>query len=202
MATRDLTKCHKTKGGNVITAEGRMAYVSLFKAVLPKDETDSEKARYQTSIAFPKNADLSLLIQIVEACAVEKWGADYKAKFGKIKKPFLKTEDYPKMGLDPAEFPVFIRCNSPSRPQVVNMRMDVVTDDKSDQVYSGRWASVSVRPYAWDRATGKGVSLGLQNVQLLRDDTPLAAGRVAAEEEFEPVEGAGEATGGSDALFD
>lgn len=196
-----LLKCRKAVSGNIITCEGRLAYVSLFKPTLPKGETDQEKARYQTSIAFPKNSELALLNEAVEQCAVEKFGPDYKKKF-KVKKPFLKTEDYPKLGLDSAEFPVFIRTNSPSKPQVVTATMRAVGDDQQDQVYSGRWACVSVRPYAYDHPTGgKGVSLGLQNVQLLRDDEPLAAGRVAAEQEFEPVEGAGEEGGGTDALF-
>jgi hypothetical protein len=198
-----LLKCRRAASGNVITAEGRMAYVSLFKPTLPKGETDKSKERYQTSLVFPKAADLALLNEAVEACAVEKWGPDYKKKF-KVKKPFLKTEDHPKIGLDPAEFPVFIRTNSPSRPQIVTATMKVVNDDQAEQVYSGRWASISVRPYTYDHPTGgKGVSLGLQNVQLLRDDEPLAATRVAAEAEFEPVEGAGgEGGSGTDGLFE
>lgn len=198
-----LLKCEKTKGGNILTAEGRMAYVSFFKASLPQGETDMAKAKYQGTICFPKAADLALLATEVEQCAIDKWGPDYKKKY-KVRKPFLKTEDHPKLGLDAEAFPVFIRCSSKDRPQIVDAKMNTIGEDKSEQVYSGRWGRYSVRPYAYDHATGgKGVSLGLQNVQVLRDDESLGGVRVSAENEFEAVDGVGgEAGGSTDKLFE
>lgn len=198
-----LNKCEATKSGNVITAEGRMCYVSFFEPSLPAGETDKEKAKYQGTLAFPKGTDLSVLAAAVEACAVEKFGADYKKK-ERVKKPFLKVEDHPKMGLDPAEFEVFIRCSSKDRPQIVDAKMASIGEDRMRDVYSGRWGRYSVRPYAYDHKTGgKGVSLGLQNVQVLRDDEPLGGSRPRAEDDFEPAEIGGSTAGGStDNLFE
>lgn len=199
----DLTKCEKSKSGNVITAKGRLCYPNLFKAVLPQGETDEAKKRFQASVVFPTDADLALLAEAVEAVCVEKWGPDYKKKF-KVRKPFLKTEDHPKIGVEAAEFPVLIRTNSPTRPQIVRADKSVVGEDQQDEVYAGRWARISVRPYAYDHKTGgKGVSLGLQNVQLLDHAEPLAAVRPAADEEFQQVEVAGGAGAkSSDSLFE
>lgn len=198
-----LSSCQKTASGNILTCEGRMAYVAFFNPTLPQGETDKAKERYQGSLAFPKGSDLALLNEAIEQCAIDKWGPDYKKKY-KVKKPFLKTEDNPKIGLDPEEFPVFIRTNSKDKPQIVDAKMTNVGEDKAEQVYSGRWGRYSVRPYHYDHPTGgKGVSLGLQNVQILRDDESLGGMRSKAEDDFAAVEGASGAVGGStDALFD
>lgn len=199
----DLTKCEKSPSGNVVTAKGRGCYPNLFEAVLPQGETDVKKKRFQISVVFPTAADLGLLNEAVEAAAVAEWGEDYKKKF-KVRKPFLKTEDHPKIGVNAAEFPVLIRTNSPTRPQIVRADKSVVGDDQRDEVYAGRWMRISVRPYTYDHKTGgKGVSLGLQNVQLLDHDEPLAAMRPNADEEFAPVEVAGGSSGkAADSLFD
>jgi len=198
----NLNVCEKTKSGNILTCEGRMAYVAFFKPTLPQGETDQAKERYQGTLAFPKSSDLAILNEAIEQCAVDTWGPDYKKKH-KVKKPFLKTEDSPKIGLDAEEFPVFIRTNSKDKPQIVDAKMTNVTEDKASQVYSGRWGRYSVRPYAYDHPTGgKGISLGLQNVQILRDDESLGGMRSRAEDDFVGVEVPAGAAGGTDALFE
>ena len=196
---RNFDACFKAQSGNIITAKGRIRYASLFKATMPKDEKDETKARYQITLAFPKKADLTALAEAVEAVAIEKWGSDYRKK-GKIKKPFLRVEDYPKLGLDPEEFEAFIRTNSKDKPGVVRADTSNVGEEDANEVYDGRWACISVRPYAYDHPTGgKGISLGLQNVQLLDHDDVLAGGKVAAADEFTP---AAAPTGGKAATSD
>lgn len=197
------TTATKTKSGNIILPRGRLMYPFFFKPTLPQGETDQEKARYQCSVIFPSTADLSVLLKEVDAKAADAFGADFKTKF-KVKKPFLKTEDYPKMGDLVAAFPVFVRCNSKDRPQVVRADMSNVDESQAEEVYPGRWALVSVRPYAYDHKTGgKGISLGLQNVQLLDHDERLAGARPQAQDEFEAIDGAkGGAPASTDALFD
>lgn len=201
------SKCVKSPSGNIITAAGRLCYPNLFEAVLPQGETDEKKKRFQTSMVFPKGADLDLLNAAVEEVAVAKWGPDYKTKY-KIRKPFLKTEEHPKIGVDAEEFPVLIRTNSPTRPQIIRGDRSPVTEKEAEDVYAGRWARLSLRCYPYPRddsnkSIGKGVSFGLQNVQLLDHDEPLAQMRPAADSEFEAVEtGGGENAKSADSLFD
>jgi hypothetical protein len=199
--TANTKICHVTKFGNVITCQGRMMYPTFFEPSLPKGETDRDKAKYQGTLIFPVGADLKALAQAVEDAAIEKWGPSYKEKH-KVRKPFGKAEDQPKMSGTAEEFPVFIRANSKDRPQVVSAAGKPVTEEQSEEVYPGRWARFSVRAYAYDHPTGgKGVSLGLQNVQLLDNDERLAGARPQASDEFSPVEGASEGAD-TDQLFD
>lgn len=196
------TACQIAPSGNVITPAGRLCYPNLFQAKLPKGETDQEKAKFQTSMVFPKNVDLSLLNTLVEETAVAQWGPDYKKKY-KVRKPFLKTEEHPKIGVDAEVFPILIRSNSPTRPQIIRANKSPVTEKEAEDVYAGRWARLSLRAYSYDHPTGgKGVSLGLQNVQLLDHDEPLAQMRPPAEDEFEAIEISGEGSLAADSLFE
>lgn len=200
--TADVNKCHLTKFGNVISAQGRMMYPEFFEPSLPKGETDASKAKYQGTLIFPKTADLALLAEQVEAVAIEKWGPAYKTKF-KVKKPFGKAEDQPKMADTAEGYPVFVRANSKDRPQVVDAAGKPIGEDRKDEIYPGRWARFSLRPYAYDHPTGgKGVSLGLQNVQILDHDERLAGARPQASDEFEPVAAAEGVAVTTDNLFD
>ena len=195
--------CVKSPSGNVITAAGRMCYPSLFQPSLPRGETDQKKARFQVNIVFPKNTDLTLLNTLVEETAVAEFGPKYREKY-KLKKPFLRTSDHPKIGVDAEEFPVLIRTNSPTRPQIIRGDKSPVTEREAEDVYAGRWCRVSLRCYAYDHPTGgRGISFGLQNVQLLDHDEPLAARRPPAEDEFESVDaGGGENAKSADSLFE
>lgn len=201
--TANVNTCHLTKFGNVITCQGRLMYPHFFKPSLPRGETDESKAKYQGTLIFPTGADLALLAEKVEEAAVEKWGPGYKTKF-KVKKPFGKAEEQPKMLATAEAFPVFIRANSNDKPQVLDAAGKVIDEDRSEEVYPGRWARFSLRPYAYDHPTGgKGISLGLQNVQILDHDERLAGARPQATDEFEPVAGAGgEKPTDTDQLFD
>lgn len=193
----------KSPTGNIITPAGRLCYPNLFQKTLPQGETDQSKARFQTSMVFPKTADMKLLSAMVEEAAEGAW-PKYKEKKIKVKKPFLRTEDSPRIGVDPEAFPVLIRCNTPSKPQVIRHDKSNVTEAEADEVYAGRWARSSLRAYTYDHPTGgKGVAFGLQNVQLLQHDEPLGAMRPAAEDEFEAAEiEGGDGAKSADSLFD
>lgn len=202
----------KSPTGNIITPAGRMSYPNLFYPTLPKGETEEKKRQYQVSMVFPKNADMALLNQAVEDAAIGEWGPDYKKKY-KVHKPFLRTEEHPKVGVDAEEFPVLIRTSSRAYqksglknapPQIVRANKSLVTEAEAEEVYPGRWARLSLRAYPYDHPTGgKGISFGLQNVQLLDHDEPLAQARPAAEDEFDAAEvGGGDAAKSADSLFD
>lgn len=203
---RDWNKFILSSQDTILSAKVKLLYPSLFKPQLPQGEKDESKARYQVTLLVPKTADVSVFKNAVDTLIADKL-TEKQRKETKLKKPFLKTEDQPKIvamlekaGLDPADFPIIIRANAKFKPIVKAANMDDVTDE--EQVYSGRWACVSLRPYWFDHPTGgKGVSAGLGNVQLLDHDDVLSGGRIDANKEFEAVDGAGDGKGAS-GVFD
>jgi hypothetical protein len=106
----------------------------------------------------------------------------------KVKRPLLATADQPRWAEYADDFPIFIRCSAAKyRPDVISPNSkDVIKEEQeADEVYFGRWARFSIRPYFWRHDTGgHGVSLGLQNVHLLDHDEPIAAGKVSGLSDF------------------
>lgn len=101
---------------------------------------------------------------------------------------------------------LFINVSSERKPQVVDqaMRRILTQEDplrgelgrerklspKSvEDVYPGCWVRVSVRPFSYENSGNSGISLGLGNVQLIADDTPLGGGGGNADTEFAPIGG-------------
>jgi hypothetical protein len=174
--------------GNVRTPRGRIVYPSLFKPSLPKGETDPKKAKYGATLLLPKDCDLTALKDAVQECLEEF--SDKVRKSAKIKMPFLHTKDQERFAEFAEDFPWMIRCGASYKPEVVGPTRDpIAEEDEADEVYGGRWAKFAVNAYSWDHPTGgKGVSLGLQNVQLLKHDDAIAGGRVKASQQFENEE--------------
>lgn len=210
----NLTSAYKIKDkqgqetDDLMTPKGKLLYPNLFEAVLMKGEKDAERARFSTSLLFHKSVSLKAIQDAVLAVATEKLGS--KLKDTKWRKPFIKVteDDQPKIwnrllgaGLDPADYPVMIRVASKIAPSVRGPDGGKIEDEA--QVYDGRWARASVRAYFYDHPTGgKGVSLGLGNVQMLDHDDPLPRGGGGqGGDEFEAV-GDGDNKASADGLFD
>jgi len=105
------------------------------------------------------------------------------------KKPFHKGEEKTYSGYGPGI--VFVNMAATiKRPDVVNVLGETITAD-SGAFYAGCWARASVNPYAFANI-GKGIAIGLGNLQKLQDGDRLDA-FTSAEEDFgsDPVEFAG-----------
>lgn len=186
--TIDLNKCRVSKSGNIITPKGRLSFCAQLLA--PKADKKG-KLKFGTSLLIPPTANIDLLIEAAKKCATEKFGAELPKK---LKSPFLKAEDYDYEGYEPGW--ILLRPTAIQKPGIVDANGSNV--DEESQIYPGRWASLSLRPFAYDTDGNRGVSFGLQNVQLLDNDTNIA-GRVSAEDEFEPVEAAADPAAGKKA---
>lgn len=187
----NLNTARQLESGNLLTPKGRMVYPALFTPSLPRGETDKDKAKFQVTILYPKGSDIGALKAAVEECINDNV-SEKARRTTKIKVPFLRTEDQPRFAEFADEYPLMIRYNAKFKPDVVTPKGDRTIDEseEADEVYSGRWARVSCRAFFYDHPTGgKGVSLGLQNVQLLDHDEPIAGGRVKGTAEFEAVGG-------------
>ena len=196
----ELNKCVLSKTGNVITARAKLSYPTLFVPRAMAGAAENAEKKYSTSILLPPTADITLLKDAAAKTAREKWGADLPRK---MKSPFLKAGEIEgaKGPAYPPEYAdwIVIRTTSKQKPGVVDAR-GVNVDDEAE-VYAGRWARVSLRAFAYDTQGNRGVSFGLQNVQLLDHDTPIAGARVKAEDEFEAVATGDGGTGSADDMW-
>ena len=53
-----------------------------------------------------------------------------------------------------------------------------------DEVYSGSWGRASINFFPYDSNGNKGVGVGLNNIQKLKDGEHLGAARASAEDDF------------------
>lgn len=185
------------KTGNLMTPRCRMVWPSLFTPTAMRGQS-ADQAKHQITLLIPKDADIAVLRTAATEVATEKFGK----KTSGLRSPFRKTEEKEQLAELAEQFPCYITARSKDRPGIVGPNGKAVDDP--EQVYSGRWARVSVQAFAYDNSGNKGVSFGLQNVQLLDQDEPLNVGgaRVSAEAEFDAVEGvAGNDGASSDDVF-
>ena len=53
-----------------------------------------------------------------------------------------------------------------------------------DEVYSGCWGRASINFFPFNTSGNKGIGVGLNNIQKLKDDERLGAARASAESDF------------------
>ena len=69
-----------------------------------------------------------------------------------------------------------------------------------DEIYGGCYCKALVNIYAYDQAGNKGISIGLNGLQKVRDGEPFG-NRVRAEDAFSPVEGEASQAGDVNEMF-
>lgn len=181
----------------IISPEFRAAFISVFKATRPKGADASQAAKYSIRAAFPPSTDMSGLKKAAADAAVEKWGDKIPKT---MRSPFRLNEelDNPVPGIGDDWIIMTFSAAEDRRPGIVDAKLqDIIAEE---EVYSGIWARAQIRAFAYEQQGNRGVSFGLENVQKLRNDEPLGAGRVPASKAFSAVD-TGEGKDAS-ALFD
>lgn len=166
------------RGNGRVWVYGRASYLNAFKPRAPKGST---REKYSVKILFPKGYDLAALIAICEAALDEKFGKGIRPKT--LKTPFKKQDAANNEGETDGAYAVNASTEQPPGLIMPDARTHI-TDPA--QLFSGCWCIFSVNAYAYDNV-GQGVSVGLQNIQLIRTDKPLGGGRIAPEIEFAPA---------------
>lgn len=174
----------KPKSTSLRVGPGRLS----FPALLEPKENDQGALKYGVTLLLPPGYDTAPLLAELKRAWNDKFGTDPKKW---PKGPTVRTPD--KVIRDASEKPhlagyeegwKFISARSDSAPGVVDAMVRPVTDKR--EIYPGRWARISVNAYCYTRPT-TGVTFGLNNVQLLRDDTPFGGAAPKASQDFDEV---------------
>jgi hypothetical protein len=174
----------ETQSTKVVTGLVRLSYAHLFE---PTSINEGEDKKYSVSILIPKK-DKVTIAKIEDAIAAAtqqgkaKWGGKIPAK---LKLP-LRDGDEDRPDDDAYVGHYFINASSKSKPGVVDKDLNPVLDQ--EEVYSGCYARVSVNFYPFEASGNRGVAVGLNNVQKLKDGEPLAGKSAAADDFAEAIE--------------
>jgi hypothetical protein len=185
----------------IITPEFRASWVALFRPVAGKANPGAalKEPEYSIRAVFPPTADLSKLKEQAGIAATEKWAVLPKS----LNSPFRRNDelDNPIEGIGDDWIIMTFTAKKDkfsAKSHLVDAHNNGIMDET--EVYSGAWFKAQVQSYAYDTAGNKGVSFGLRNVQMTRDDDPIGGGNGPANKAFEPVGGGGGKAAGS--LFD
>ena len=166
----------------VITGKVRFSYVNIFRSRAFREGQD---AKYSICLLIPKE-DKATLAKIAAATdeAIQegissKWG-------GKRPKNLhlpLRDGDEERAGEAP-EYAgmMFLNANSNTKPGIVDKDLNEILDP--DEVYSGCWGRASINFFPYDSNGNRGVGVGLNNIQKLKDGERLGAARAKAEDDF------------------
>jgi hypothetical protein len=156
---------------------GRLSWPAL---LAPKS-VDGGPEKYGTVLLLPPEYDCSFILEALENLCVAKWGPrpEWPSVARKPEQVVRRAEEKRDVaGYEPGWH--FVSCNSTDAPAVVSWDKTPVTNPR--EVYAGRWANVSMRPFVYDNI-GVGCSLGLNNVQLLQNASTF--GRTSADQDFD-----------------
>lgn len=179
----------------VITGVGRASYAHVFE---PKVGL-SGKSEWSLSFLIPKDDEKTLgaLRKAAKAAMEDKW-PDPKRRPSNLRNPIRDgDEDRP----DDAAYAGHYFINVSSKkyaPGIVDRNMEPVTDPRA--FCSGDYCRVSVNAYGYDVNGNRGVSFGLNNIQVIRKGEPLT-GSSRPESDFDIFEADDDDLGGDDDLF-
>ena len=172
--------CVKLSNGDVRTGPVRLSFA--FPHKLPPEKPGITQ-KYGSTLLFPPGVDISALKKDAADAANAKWPTMPRG----LKSPFLSQDEDADRYAGYEVGGVLIRSTANQPVPVVNASLAPVVEDS--RIYSGVWAIVTLRAFAYDKGVNKGVSFGLQNVMLVADDTNIG-GTAAAKpsEAFAGVE--------------
>lgn len=194
----------------IVTPEFRASYPALFE---PKKMEGAPKANYSVVALFQVKetkeskehgravVDIKPLKNLCANLLTEKFGADRTKwpKFGDgnngtIKLPFrsgMEPGKKDKKGFgEGIEFVEFKKPGDQVRPGIAGPkagpdgRPELIT--VPSDVYGGCIMRAKVNAYWWEVGGKRGVSIGIQSIQKLRDDEPFGRGS-DAQADFEPI---------------
>lgn len=166
----------------VITGKVRFSYVNIFKSRAYKDGQD---AKYSVCLLIPKEDKATIkkikaaIEEAVQEGIASKWGGKKPAN---LKLPLRDGDDERADEAPEYEGMYFLNANSTQKPGIVDKDLSEILDP--DEVYSGCWGRASINFYAFSANGNKGVGVGLNNIQKLKDDTRLGAVCASAESDF------------------
>jgi len=164
----------------VVTPKARMAFPELLES--KKDL--SGRDIFSMTLLIPKDADLAELKAAAEEAALKKWPKKDTWKNLKLQFPFHDGNTKGKTDAEGNFRPykgyedtIVINVKRPAKngaPVVVQANPHLSVTDPAE-IYGGRWCRAQIGAFAYEHAGNRGVSFGLNMVQLLEHDEPLGA---------------------------
>lgn len=167
----------------LITPIATLSFPTLFT---PKPRSEGGDPVFSCSLLFgvseQKSKEYKALQDACVAAAKTKFGD--KVNIAQVSMPFRDASEKDYVGYDDGV--MYINPWTKQKPGIVDARLQDILEPSL--VYAGQKVRAQVTPFAWTNSGKKGVSFGLNNIQIVKADAPRIDGRVAANKAFDAIE--------------
>ena len=167
----------------VVTGKVRFSYVNIFKSRAFQADQD---AKFSICLLIPKEDKATLkkikaaIDEAIQEGISSKWNGKKPAN---VKLPLRDGDEERADEAPEYEGMMFLNANSTQKPGIVDKDLNEILDP--DEVSSGCWGRASINFYPFSVNGNKGIGVGLNNVQKLKDGEHLGAARASAESDFD-----------------
>jgi Enterobacter phage Enc34, ssDNA-binding protein len=168
----------------LITPYATLSFPNLFQ---PRAMVEGGEAKYGCALLFDAAAQQSPQFK-----AMQKAVHDIcKDKFPNVNLntlvlPFKDAGEKSDRYQGYEEGVIVIDAKSKQKPGIVDARnQDILLPE---QVYAGQVVRAQLMPFHWNQAGRRGVSFGLNHIQIVKHDAPRIDGRVAAKNAFDVID--------------
>lgn len=167
----------------VVTGKVRFSYVNIFKSRAFQADQD---AKFSICLLIPKEDKATLkkikaaIDEAIQEGISSKWNGKKPAN---VKLPLRDGDEERADEAPEYEGMMFLNANSTQKPGIVDKDLNEILDP--DEVYSGCWGRASINFYPFSVNGNKGIGVGLNNVQKLKDGEHLGSARASAESDFD-----------------
>lgn len=158
----------KYKG--IATPEAILCFPSLFTPKSKKSSDNSGAEKYEAVLVFPKGTDISGLENMAKEAFREKFP---KGASG-ARNPIHDGNEVADSWGEHFKDAKYLRVSSFFKPAIVDAGKRPITDE--DQVYPGCIVRAAVHAYTYERSGNRGVSFGIDALQVVRDGERLGGG--------------------------
>ncbi len=171
----------------VLTGKVRLSYCNL---ITPRAAQQGGEVKYSVTLLIPKS-DLATKAEIdaaIQGAAKEGMEKTWKG----ARPPQLRVPIYDGDGVRPSGEPFGEECrghwvmtaSSKQKPGVIDTTLSPIME--ASDIYSGMYARVTVRFFAYSNSGNKGIGCGLNNVMKVADGEPLG-GHASAQSDFSGI---------------
>lgn len=167
---------------NVTTGPATLSWPHLAEL---EARNGSGKPKVSTAVLVPKSdtTTIEALRAEVRKAAAKKWGT----KVPKNLRTPLKDGD--NSDYEEQAGHIIFNCSSIRRVPIVGTDLLPLSDERiAEEVYGGQRARVAVRAFAYEVDGSKGISFGLQMIQVLGGGERFGGGEASAESLFGPAQ--------------
>lgn len=177
---------------SVITPIGTLYFPKLFQPGKPKTNPNAP-LRYSLMLLFDQRATQTTAYQDLRRAIMEAINEKFGPAKGadpafvrSLRLPLRNASEKTYGGFENGETFISPWSNGEGQyvhqPDVMDLRGNKIVD--ASAVWAGQLARCSVRAFAYDSNGNRGVSLGLEHVQIVKADMPRLDGRQTGEQAF------------------